>query len=284
MSAAGRTEIRSSNDLYVTPPWSIARLVEGYDFVAGATVLDPCAASGVLLSVLHELRPDLKLIAIELREECRPHLQALTDAGVIDGFFIGDFLELAASLPNNGIDYVVTNPPYSLAREFIDQCTRIAARANVQLLRINFLGAQKRRDWTEKCNPGMKVLPNRPSFTGWGGDATEYAWFIYKDPALAGRWGILNLTPKNVIAEWCERARAMFPHLKPERLKKARALPPASVSGDYIPPGASLCGTCKEPQLNTPSGGWSCANGHAGALSLAIGTEVQETAKVQGLG
>ncbi len=164
----------------------------------------------------------MKLYAIELRESCRAPLQALVDAGVLQGFAIGDFLDLSTRLETNAFDYVVTNPPYSIAREFIDVCNRIAKRANVQLLRINFLGCAERREWTDLTKPGMKVVPNRPSFTGWGGDATEYAWFIYKDPDMRGRWDVLEATPADVIAAWNARARAMFPHLKPEKKAKTK--------------------------------------------------------------
>jgi hypothetical protein len=49
------------------------------------------------------------------------------------------------------------------------------------LLRLNFLGAQRRRDWWKAHEPAaLFVLSARPSFTQDGKtDATDYAWFAW---------------------------------------------------------------------------------------------------------
>lgn len=218
MSATGRTDgVRQEKDHYITPGWALQRLLEAYRLPEGATVLDPCAANGELLSELNRLRPDLRLMAFEVRAECTAALSDLTSAGVLENFAIGSFPEMAKSIEDDAIDFVLTNPPYSMAQEFVEMGNRIAKIGNIHLLRINFVGAQRRRDWTAKTRPGFFVLPNRPSFTGWGGDATEYAWFVYKDPEMAGRWAILQLTPDETVSAWNKRARLLFPDLKPSR-------------------------------------------------------------------
>ena len=62
-------------------------------------------------------------------------------------------------------------------REFRDSLEH--AQCVVMLLRINFLGSKKRYGFWKKNPPqAMYVLSKRPSFTGKGTDATEYAWFV----------------------------------------------------------------------------------------------------------
>ena len=121
----------------------------------------------------------------------------------------------------NGYDYledvtyrecVVTNPPFILAMDFCDHAIRLSGETFL-LLRLNFLGSQKRGPWF-KCNEpsALFVLSDRPSFVqsitcrecGWkariaaeevrpdscgvcastkikitNSDSCEYAWFYW---------------------------------------------------------------------------------------------------------
>ena len=220
MSATGRNlegNERRGNDHYVTPWWAVHRFLEKYKPKEGATVLDPCAANGELLHAIKKVRPDLVLLAIELRPECTIHLQRLKDAGVISEFHIANFThELAPLIPSGAVDYIVTNPPYSLSQEFIEAGKKIVRISHSYLMRVNFLGAQDRYEFTVKTGPYLWISPNRPSFTGWGGDATEYAWFTYDDAELGGNgWSMLDLTPAGDIRKWNAEARAKWP--KPEK-------------------------------------------------------------------
>ncbi len=233
MSATNRGAEREEEDAYLTHPWCVERFFELYQLAEGATVCDPCAAGGELLAEIKRLRPDLKLYAFEIRAAEAPKLEALKAAGVIEDYGIGNFLELSAGAEAI-FDYVITNPPYSLAREMIEASIRVARVAAAHLLRINFLGAQKRRDFNKITRPALKVLPNRPGFTGWGSDSTEYAWFVYRDLSIAGTWEMCALTDDATIEAANEAARARYPHLEPKLVKarkaaKKAAAQPASV-------------------------------------------------------
>jgi hypothetical protein len=94
-------------------------------------------------------------------------------------------------------DLIIANPPFSLAQEFLECALRIreASIPEIEppptvafLLRLNFMGSQKRYHfWNEAERPKIRVLSERPSFTGGGTDMTDYAWFIWTDrdiPAL----------------------------------------------------------------------------------------------------
>jgi hypothetical protein len=79
-------------------------------------------------------------------------------------------------------DLIFTNPPYSLAEEIITHALETWSKATVvMLLRLNFLGSQKRKPfWDKHPVSEIYVLSKRPSFTGKGTDATEYAWFVWR--------------------------------------------------------------------------------------------------------
>jgi hypothetical protein len=77
------------------------------------------------------------------------------------------------------VDVIITNPPFSLAKEFIDHSLK-NAKCVIMLLRLNFLASIKRYEWWSGIPPtALYVLSKRPSFTGSGTDATDYAWFIW---------------------------------------------------------------------------------------------------------
>ena len=76
-------------------------------------------------------------------------------------------------------EFILTNPPFSLAQEFCDHAIK-HSREVMMLLRLNFLGSQKRKDWWQKNEPNaLFVLSKRPDFTGGGGDSCEYAWYYW---------------------------------------------------------------------------------------------------------
>jgi hypothetical protein len=63
------------------------------------------------------------------------------------------------------------------------------------LLRLPWLGSQKRAQWQRENPSNIHVLPKRPSFTADGKtDATEYAWFIWSSD-VGGHWSILHIDP-----------------------------------------------------------------------------------------
>jgi hypothetical protein len=74
---------------------------------------------------------------------------------------------------------IITNPPFSLALEFCEHALRHAPEV-IMLMRLNFLGSRRRHAWWKQNEPSaLFILSERPSFTGNGTDATEYAWFAW---------------------------------------------------------------------------------------------------------
>lgn len=220
MSSTGRSDVRRKDDHYVTPDWAVRRFLEAYNPPAG-TWLDPGAANGELISVCRKLRPENKYLGLELRPEVEPLLKTVA----IDGYQIGDFLTLASQIADKSVSSVVTNPPYSLAVPFLEQSLRIG-KVVAFLLRVGFL-CGGRHELTKRTRPGLFLLPNRPSFTGDGADSSEYAWFVYGDPAVAGRHFMLAETPSQEIKTWNAWARAIH-------LPRVSTLP-STVTGVVVP-------------------------------------------------
>jgi hypothetical protein len=124
------------------------REIKPYD----ASVLEPCIGDGAIVQVLRNYTSDIDWCEIQLGR---------------------DFLTYE---PDRRYDWVITNPPYTLAKEFIDHAYTMADNV-VMLLRVNFLESLKRKMWWEQHKPShIYVLSKRPSFTGNGTDATGYMW------------------------------------------------------------------------------------------------------------
>jgi hypothetical protein len=143
---------RSPNDYYPTPPWCYEKLP--FDFQQFQTALEPCRGDGRIYNFLKS--KGLDTYWAELSE------------GV-------DYL----STPFDNVDLILTNPPFSIAEQFVEKAL-LESNSVVMLLRLNWLGSQKRYDfWLKNPATGLIILSKRPSFTGTGTDSTEYAWFIW---------------------------------------------------------------------------------------------------------
>jgi hypothetical protein len=175
LSAAGRGTARVPGDFYPTPGWCVgALLAELHTDMAGLVWGEPCRGDGAIYDRLPE-----------------PRVWAEVQRGV-------DYLTAPLCA-----DVVITNPPYSLAEQFLAKSLE-EAMSVFYLLRLGFMGGQVRHQfWTENRPTHLYVLSNRPSFvavckgcgikyplsakgtkcTACGGpvsvgtDASDYAWY-----------------------------------------------------------------------------------------------------------
>jgi len=167
-------------DNYPTPPWCTDALLEwvmpNVCPELRGPILDPCAGEGGILSPFDEW--GIKTAAVEIREECHEILQAITGKNSV----IGNFLEMHRDrVELMGARSVVMNPPFSLAKEFVEFCILLGLHDYVvSLLRLPFLATEGRYDWWQSYAPSdVCVMSSRPSFLGKGSDSTEYAWFVW---------------------------------------------------------------------------------------------------------
>ena len=127
---------RVENDYYATQPSSVEDLLLKEN--VHGRVLEPCVGGGHIADVL-------KTVAD--RVDCTD----LVDRGY-DGTVVLDFLEQNVSPV---YDWVVTNPPYKLAQDFIEQSLRATKDGGhvAMFLKIQFLEGNKRKLFFEDTPP-----------------------------------------------------------------------------------------------------------------------------------
>ncbi len=183
MSSTNRGAIRVTNDKYITPAQAIDSLLDTLQIPHYCTFMEPCKGDGAIFN----------------RVDCAVKLYAEIDEGK-------DYL----ALPSDDYDLIITNPPFSLAIEFLEKSLS-EADSVFYLLRLNFLGSQKRKAfWNANPPTHVLVLSDRPCFV-WvcktckaayhpgstticecGGkvraqtDSIEYAWFGWDRAGFCG--------------------------------------------------------------------------------------------------
>lgn len=172
MSSTNRAAVRRPADYYPTPPWCTALLLEELD-LPGGRWLEPCSGNGDIVRTVSSLRDDVTWHTGDIRPEGR----SVADHPKVARHAEGDFLSMTP--PEVPYDVLLTNPPYSLAMEFVQHGLLMADHV-VMLLRLNFLASGRRAAFMRAHTPSVYVLPNRPSFTGKGTDSIEYAWLHWR--------------------------------------------------------------------------------------------------------
>lgn len=186
-------------------------------------ILEPSAGSGRVLVALQEehLRDPLwsgqaSYTAVEANAAYRPDLTLCADRVVCpEDFVFWSHRELrVATSPR--YDLAVGNPPYSIAKVFLERCYDLLAPGGYLafLLRPGIQESDKRREWMI-AHPvtGKSIRSRRPSFTGDRGTdlATAYAWFVWRrpperwgDPRRAGESWEVCARRLNTVAQWDE--------------------------------------------------------------------------------
>lgn len=147
-----RKNIRlNDTDFYPTPAWCYENL--DIDWTQFRSAHEPCRGDGRIQGFLQSQNIPT------------------THSEITQGL---DFFEWSDTT-----DLILTNPPFSLAQQFIDYSLPRASTV-IMLLRINFLGSVSRHDWWNSNKPdALHILSKRPSFTGTGVDSIDYAWYMW---------------------------------------------------------------------------------------------------------
>lgn len=178
---------RHPTDHYPTPKEAITPLLDalGPHIEPVKFVLDPGCGSGNLGAAVRERWPGAYIGGVEIDEALA--LWSMK-SGIYDGVAPLDFLEMVPDFGGHpGYDFIITNPPFSLAQQFVTRIFDHWATPDstvAVLLRLNFLASRKRRDWWRSLpTPRLMVLSERPSFTGdKNTDMTDYAWYVFGAP------------------------------------------------------------------------------------------------------
>lgn len=192
MSAKNRGAAVREDEFYATPAWTVDRLVEARPGLKHTAKYGPCAGTG---NIVRAVPGYWETGDIVQRADDLPH------------FRLESFLGVDRDLSRLTI---VENPPFSKAFEMIGHAVDLGCEDSYWLTRLGLLeSAERAEDWhrlVEGYYLSVYVLPNRPSFTGKGTDATPYGWLRIHAVGPA-EVVVLGLTDRKVIAAAAKLAR-----------------------------------------------------------------------------
>ncbi|PJK29314.1 methyltransferase [Minwuia thermotolerans] len=181
---AQRREPHDSLDFFPTPPWATRALIEhvlvglgkyGYrSFLAHSVVWEPACGEDHMVNALAEYFGEV----IGTDVDARMH------GGPPHDFLMPYLPYIVEHRP--GPHFVITNPPFRLAAEFVARGQEVAEIAVAMLVRTVFLeGAARYREIFES-NPPLIFAPfseRVPMLKGRldrkASSATSYAWFVW---------------------------------------------------------------------------------------------------------
>jgi hypothetical protein len=170
---AQRSEPQDSPDDFPTPPWAtralIEHVLEDKDGLSKMTCLEPACGAGHMAKVLKHYFRDVRC----------------SDAFNYGYGDIRDFL--ARPYVIDSVDWVITNPPFRLAEEFVIHGIRVARRGVAILARTVFLESVGRYEAIFRDIPPTKfaqfverVPMVRGRLDGKATTATGYAWLVWE--------------------------------------------------------------------------------------------------------
>jgi hypothetical protein len=183
-------EPRHEHDNYPTPAPLVEAIVERiakYAIDAPTRILEPSCGDGEFVAALHKKWPNATVVGVDIRAEVREKIEA------IEAMFLNiDFLAIPRSSLRSP-DLIITNPPFSLYREFVTHALEGMRDGAIFVLlqRLGHLvGSLEAQAWwqTPMANgitPARQIVSTppifpRPSFTGKGTDQTEYCLCIWQ--------------------------------------------------------------------------------------------------------
>lgn len=133
LAGGNSTSKREENDFYATNPETLKMFL--YEFwkdntFEGYEILEPACGQGHISKTLKELLPNFNITSTDL-------IDRGYGVGGID-FLTHDYKKM--------FDVVITNPPFSLAKEFIEKGLKISNKYVIMLCKIQLLEGTKRKE------------------------------------------------------------------------------------------------------------------------------------------
>ncbi len=172
---AQRVEAKDSRDDFPTPPWATRALIEHviaprFEGLQTQTCLEPACGAGHMDKVLREYFGN-------------------TEASDIFDYGYGKVADfLSAPYAVNSVDWVITNPPFNAAEQFVERARQVARRGVAILARTVFIESVGRFERLFKPTPPAcfaQFVERVPMVKGRldrkASTATGYAWFIWTE-------------------------------------------------------------------------------------------------------
>lgn len=159
---------RRANDFYPTPAHATEALLR-YVVIAG-TVLECCSGQDDITSVLKRKGLNVTTNDIDPAMPADTHEDATKDPFWADKY----------------PDWVISNPPFSVAPPIVERAYSAARWGSAMLLRLSYLEPCKNRaEWLSAHKPTHLIVLPRISFTGDGKtDNVTCAWFVWQKFAV----------------------------------------------------------------------------------------------------
>lgn len=179
-SLAGMSPTRSrvENDYYATP-FEATEAILSREELHGS-ILEPAAGEGHISKVLREHYPNSQIISTDLVQR-----DDRFGCGIVGGV---DFL--TENYPEK-FNNVITNPPFSLAKEFAEKALEVSTGKVILFAKIQFLEGRQRKDFfathppkavyvfSKRVNPlrnGLEVDENGKPWSS----TMCFAWFVWE--------------------------------------------------------------------------------------------------------
>lgn len=168
---------RVENDFYATNPKAVEMLLQKEDFYGN--FLEPCVGQGHIAKVLEEYYPNSCI-----------YVSDLVDRGY-KNTLVCDYLKY--DFLNMKINNIITNPPFSLAKEFLEKSMEVVSENGkiAMFLKVQFLEGEKRKEMFEKYPPKyIYVFRKRMATFNNGNEVDDngrkwattmcHAWFVWE--------------------------------------------------------------------------------------------------------
>ena len=166
-----RIEANDSPDDFPTPPWATRALIEhviGKQMLKDLSVLEPACGAGHMVKVLKEYFREVRF----------------ADAHDYRFGPVRDYLDYPYE--TNAVDWVITNPPFRLAEEFVLRSFDVARLGVAMLVRTVFLESVGRYNRLFRNSPPSefaqfveRVPMVKGRLDGKASTATGYAWLVW---------------------------------------------------------------------------------------------------------
>lgn len=166
VSAANRTRKGATSakrrpaDDYPTPA-HVTRAILPH-LATPRTVLEPAAGDGGMMRVVETHWPRVTVHGLEI-DSARAKIARVGCYDALDPQLSWRRIALGGVV-GKPYDLIITNPPFSLAIEFVKKALASGALECAFLLRLAFLESKSRAAFHRECPSDIYVLPERPSF------------------------------------------------------------------------------------------------------------------------